>query len=189
MHRFSQPRQERSVVTLLQRHRNFLLPFRSRKQLRRVQVPEGVSGKVAEPAHAPVDVLQTSATIIRRRQPKQVAVGFIPSLRHVVHGQFAFHQTALDPETQQDVQIVGRLVGLDADEAKLAPQHLPHENVELHPAEVRKQLRCTGQPRLPKPRTSPHVIFPQPALRFMNPKRIRAAARQSEIGFPQSLLI
>src|SRR3954454_14100570 len=87
-------------------------------QLRGHQVADRVRREVADHPRAPVDVLQ-DARLQRRRLETEQAVGrLVPRLGQIPDGEPALDQRELELEPQRDVQVVRRLVRLDADEAE-----------------------------------------------------------------------
>ena len=63
-----------------------------------------------------MDVLQTAVAIVGRRDAKIGLHCRAPSLRQVLHAELALEQFQLEIEAQHDVQIVGHLVGVSANE-------------------------------------------------------------------------
>ncbi len=68
-----------------------------------------------------MDILQDAPGIVWRDDP-QVFLHFgIPGLRQILDGDRSFHHADLELQAQHDVQVVGGLIGLDADERRLRP--------------------------------------------------------------------
>ncbi len=61
-------------------------------------------------------VLQTAIAVIGRRDCEIALVARAPRLRQIFHRKLALEQFELEIEPQDDVEIVGHLVGVGADE-------------------------------------------------------------------------
>ena len=59
-----------------------------------------------------MDVLQASVAIVGRREAKLGFHGRAPSLRQVLRAELALEQFQLEVEAQDNMQIVGHLVGV-----------------------------------------------------------------------------
>ena len=83
------------------------------------EVAEGVGGEVSLDAHRPVDVLH-AAVGVRGHVDAQVAlVLLVPQGRYLVNAHLAVHHRQLHLETDEDVQVVGHLIGLHTDQGGL----------------------------------------------------------------------
>ena len=80
-----------------------------------VDVAEGVGREVAQAAHRPVDVLETAIGVVFRAEPEEFFELIIPGGGDVGDFEFAGEQGAFELETEEDVEIVGGFIGLDAD--------------------------------------------------------------------------
>ena len=65
------------------------------------------------------DVLEHALRVVRHLDAEQLAHALVPGLAHVLRLERPLDQLPLEVEAEDDVQAVGRLVGLDADEAGL----------------------------------------------------------------------
>ena len=65
-----------------------------------------------------MDVLQAPVRIVGDFEPEHFLELLVPARRQIGHLELAFDQLHLDLETQNDVQIVGDLVGFHADERR-----------------------------------------------------------------------
>ena len=185
----AQPLQERGVVCFFKGGCNHGVSHRFVEQLRCIEVPEGVGRKVAEAAHAPVDVLKTTAGVIRRGESEEVLKTFVPGRGNVCHFEGAVEEAALQFEPQKNVQIVGGFVGFDADEGKLGPvdrlEKIAHGNL----FEIWKQFCGPWQPFLPEGFGAAHVVFPQTRLGLVDAKRHGGAGGKPKVIGGQALLI
>ena len=87
-------------------------------QLRGDEAAERVAREVAEGARRPVDVLQHAVGVVGDLDAEQPPHAVVPRRRQVGDGERALDQRALELEAHHDVQRVGELVGLDADERR-----------------------------------------------------------------------
>jgi len=85
-------------------------------QLRRNQVAQGVGGEVAEHPARPVHVLQHAQPVVGRGDAQVFLHARVPDFGQITHRQAAFQQRNFDLHAQHDVQVVGGLVGLHADQ-------------------------------------------------------------------------
>jgi hypothetical protein len=130
VHLFAQPAEQRAEVAAadrLQQARD--LGLRRAEQLRRQHGAQRVAREVAEGAAGPVDVLQAAQPVVGRNDAEEIPHPLVPGARQVAHGEVARDQRAFEAVAQDDVQRVGRLVGLDADEAALDAAVDAHEVV------------------------------------------------------------
>ena len=89
------------------------------KQLRAVGAAERVGREVADAAARPMAVLQHAVLVVRHVDAEIFLVKAVPLARQVVHLEFAVHHTLFELVAHHDVQAVGDLVGLGADEGRL----------------------------------------------------------------------
>jgi hypothetical protein len=86
------------------------------EELGGVEVAERVGGEVADRAVGPVDVLEAAAGVVGRGEAEVLAHLFVPRAGDVVWGEVAGEHGLLELEPEEDVEVVGGLVGVDADE-------------------------------------------------------------------------
>ena len=84
-----------------------------------VGAAEGIAREITEVAHRPVDVLQAAVGVIGYIHAEVLFVLGVPCSGQVGHGQRALHQRLLQLIADHDVQRVGQLVSLGADQAGL----------------------------------------------------------------------
>jgi hypothetical protein len=90
-------------------------------ELGRREGAERVGGEVAERTLRPVHVLQ-HAVRVRLGDHAEIRVHrLVPALRQFVDAHRAVDEAALQFEAEHDVQVVGHLVGLHANEGRLHP--------------------------------------------------------------------
>src|SRR5713101_1784424 len=87
-------------------------------ELRGVEIAERIGGEVADASHAPVDVLKAPMGVGGRRQLKRLLEFLVPSAGDVGRLQIAADQGLLQLETQDNVHVVGSLVGLHSNERR-----------------------------------------------------------------------
>ncbi len=90
-------------------------------ELARDQVAERVGREVADQPGRPVHVLEHAVGVVGHLEPEVLPEPRVPRLGQIGDRQPALDQLLLELEAQDDVQAVGRLVGLDPDEATAAP--------------------------------------------------------------------
>lgn len=73
----------------------------------------------ADEACKPMHVLQDAIAVIRGADAKIRFEAFVPGFGQVFDSQLAFQHLQLEVEAQHDVQVVGHLVGVGADERAL----------------------------------------------------------------------
>ena len=79
-------------------------------------VPERVRREVADRADGPVHVLEHAEGVVRRLDAEIVPHPLVPDLRQLLQLDRVGQQLLLELEAEDDVQVVGRLVRLDADQ-------------------------------------------------------------------------
>ena len=101
------------------------------KELHGDDIAEGVSREVTDGAAGPVCVLHDTIRVGRRCDTQVRMHPFVPCLGEVLDSQRSFQQLLLKLVAQHDVEVVGDLIGLNADEAGLHAVYRPVERVEL----------------------------------------------------------
>ena len=123
------------------------------EELRRVERSERVGREVADQPGRPVHVLQHAHAVVRRNDADERAHALVPGGRQIVDRQVASHQRELELEAQEDVQVVGDLVGLDADQRRLDEVGGAHELLERDVVQLLGErlpdLRAGAAPRMP----------------------------------------
>src|SRR5262249_37370464 len=115
MHLLAQPAQESAEVSLLELFLQvYQLPRRGSEELLGEEIAECVRREIADEAVAPVTVLQTALRVAWRRDAEIALVGLVPGGGDVGDAQIAGDQGDLQLEPNEDVQVVGDLVGADA---------------------------------------------------------------------------
>lgn len=62
------------------------------KELGGIEIAEGVGGEVADTAKRPMDVLETTESVFRRSDAKELGHFLVPSSRNVFDFQGSFHE-------------------------------------------------------------------------------------------------
>ena len=132
-----------------------------RHELRRVKVAQRVSREITQSTHAPVDVLEAAEPVVRRRQIEHLPELVVPCARHVGRQQIARENRELQFEAQNNVQVVGRLVGLDPDEGRLRLVDREIKVVEAHFAQrIDENLLGAGEEMPPERSAAADLVFP-----------------------------
>src|SRR5262249_50382103 len=96
----------------------------------------------------------------------------------------------LQLKAQDDVQVVGRLVRLDADKRRL---HVVNREEEIVQGNVVKRfvkdLTGAGEEMLPEGTTAASLVLPQARLRFVDAQRGEAAQRRAVVSGIEALLV
>ncbi|MNI87391.1 hypothetical protein D3C73_1445880 [compost metagenome] len=85
-------------------------------KLSRVHVPKSIGREVTEAAPGPVNILQYTCTIVWRCNSEIGFILFIPYLRHLAHFKPLVKDHFLDLVTNNDMQIISKLIRLDANQ-------------------------------------------------------------------------
>ena len=116
----SQPAAQRCEVTLCDLPRQIAqIPLRGVPELAGDHVAEAVGREVPEGAARPVHVLEHAVGVIGDLDPKVVLVARIPGLGQIGQRQALLEDLQLELEPDQDVEVVGHLVGFDPDQRAL----------------------------------------------------------------------
>ena len=86
--------------------------------LDRERVPERVGREVAVRRARPVHVLEHAARVVGHLDAEELPHPRVPRLRQVGERELAGDELLLELEAEDDVQRVGDLVGVDADQAR-----------------------------------------------------------------------
>ena len=115
-------------------------------ELRAQDVADGVALEgAADAAAVPVHVLQAAVAVVGRGDAEVGLEARAPGLGQVLDREPALQQLQLQVEAQHDVQIVGHLVGVGADQRALDLVDGAVERVERHaPSCSGKALRSSG---------------------------------------------
>ena len=70
----------------------------------------------ADTTRIPMNVLQHAAAVVGRSDAKVGAQALLPRLGEIPDGKLALEQRDLEIEAQHDVEVVGDLIGIGADE-------------------------------------------------------------------------
>src|SRR6185437_13498963 len=103
-----------------------------------------------------------------------------PSLWKVLHAERALEQLQLKIEAYHDMQIVGRLVGVSANDGARHFVDGPMEHGNWNAPElVRKNLLQRGIKMLPEIAAAPDHVLPEPRLAFMDTRRGTSSQRRA----------
>ena len=104
--------------------------------------------------------------------------------------EIAAHQRELELEAQEDVQVVGDLVGLDADQRRLDEVGRAHERVERDVAQLLgERVLDLGQVALPERARAADHVLPEARLRLVQAERGGGAAERALDLARQALLV
>src|SRR6266508_1107754 len=152
--------------------------FHGVPDLSRDHVAQEISGEVAECPGATVDVLEEPAGVVRDIEPEILGGARVPGLGKVGELELAVEDRELELEAHRYVQVVGDLIGLDADQRRLDLVGRPMERLGVDGRKlIGKQL---PQPRqlLPQVQTPPpHPVLPKATLGLVEAERRRARQR------------
>ena len=124
---------------------------------------------------------------VQRRQAEIVAHAPIPRLRQVGGVEPAGNQLLLDLEAQDDMQRIGHLVGIDADQPALDMQDVT-EDVVLRPAFSQMPLDDRQRPA-PEGGIAPDLLFHEQALALVHSHATGIAERPVRPFRRQVLLV
>ena len=154
-------------------------------------VADGIAlESAAEAAAIPMDVLQAAVAIVGRRDAEILLHAGAPRLRQVFHLQPAFQQVHLEIETHHDVEIVGHLVGVGADQRAFDPVDGAIEGLRRDGAErIGEGVLQHRIKMLPEATTAPDHVFPQPRLALVHACRRPVAQRSAVERGGDALLV
>src|SRR5438105_6131740 len=116
--------------------------------------------RAADAAAVPVNILQATVTIVRGAHAKVGSIARPPCLRQVLDGEASLEQRDLEIEPQDDVQIVGYLVGVGSYQRALDLVDGAMENLDRHVSERgREGLAERRIEVLPQVEAAPDHIF------------------------------
>src|SRR6476659_4547772 len=145
--------------------------------LRRDQVAERVRREVADRAARPVDVLQDALGVVRHVDPEVVVHPAVPLVRQLVERELVAQHRLLELEAQDDVEVVRRLVRLDADERRLDAVHLAVPGLGVVAGERREERLQPWEEVPPERQRAPDEVLPHAALRLVHAERDAACER------------
>ena len=155
-----------------------------------VNVSQRVGWEVPEETGAPVDVLQAALRVVRGLTPSVSWYFWFQAAGRSAVGQVAAEQSLFELETDDDVQVIGDLVGLNPDQAGADVVDRGQELVEGDVAEgLMKDPPGQGKPVHPEGPAPPHGILPEARLRLVHAQRDRLAHGRAEVLGRQPLLV
>src|SRR5579884_922316 len=141
-------------------------------ELHRDQVAERVRREVAERAARPVHVLEHAPAVVGHLDPQVLPHAAVPLLRELLEPEALREQVLLELEAHDDVEVVRRLVGLDADQRRLDGVHLPVPALGVVAAHrLREELAQAREEEGPERPRAPDEVLPHPALGLVHPER------------------
>src|SRR4051794_32088164 len=144
------------------------------------QVAERVGREVADGAARPVHVLQHAFGVARHVDAEVLPHAAVPLVRQLFERELLGEHRLLELEAEDDVQVVGRLVRLDADQRRLHDVHLAVPALDVVAAErVRVQLLQAREEVTPERQRAADEVLPHPALRLVHAERHAARERRS----------
>src|SRR5712671_4357370 len=112
-----------------------------------------------------MDVLQAAVSIRRRLDAQILLIFLAPSRWQVANGQLLIEQRLFELKTDDDVQVVSRLVGLDADQRWRDVIDGPKKVVQLHVADSRGKCGLKLRKEvLPERPAASDEVFPHSRL-------------------------
>ena len=125
-------------------------------------------------------VLEDAVGVRRHVDAEELLHPRVPDLRQVLERDRPGDQLLLELEAEDDVQRVRRLVGVDADQARLGAVDRADERVEVDVAELaRERLLQWFVPIRPERPAAADEVLPGPALRLVDRERRGSAERRA----------
>ena len=107
--------------------------------------------------------------VIRHFNPKEFSVPGVPSFGKITYGQFAFQHFPLQPKANDDVEVVRRLIGFHSDESRRDHIGRAIQGARVKsPRPIPQNVMGQGGCPFPEGGTASNLVFPHPALRFMD---------------------
>ena len=123
------------------------------------------------------------------RKPKSSREALVPGGGHVVDGEVAAEQAAFEVEAQQDVEIVGGLVGFHPDRRELGAADGGEEVVERQVARGGESSPARGIPVFPEARERPTWFSHSRDCDSWMPSETAVPDGQSEVVGGQALFV
>ena len=159
------------------------------EELGGVDVAEGVGGEVAESAHGPMDVLEAAFGIGLGAEAEELFEGFVPGGGDVGDLEFAGEEGAFEFEAEEDVEVVGRFVGFDADAGVGGAIDSDEELVEVEFLEMGEELLGAWEPFFPEGAAAADVVFPESGLGFVDAEGDGLTGGEVEVGGGEALFV
>lgn len=159
------------------------------EELGGIDISEGVGREVAEAAHGPMDVLKAAFGIGLGAEAEEFFEGFVPGGGDVGDLKFAGEEGAFELEAEEDVEVVGGFVGLDADGGVGGAVDADEELVEVEFLKVGEKLLGAREPFFPEGAGAANVVFPEAGLGFVNAEGDGLAGGEVEVGGGEALFV
>ncbi len=125
-------------------------------------------------------VLHHALGIVGRGEPEVIAHLVVPGRRQVGDRQAVFGQGDLEVEAQHDVQVVGRLVGLDPDQRRFDLVDGAVEGGQIDVGQLFGiEALQAGVEALPERQAAADEVLPESRLRFVNGERRATQERRA----------
>src|SRR5918994_2616085 len=135
-------------------------------------VAERVGGEVPDRADGPVHDLEHAERVVRRLHAQVVLHPLVPDLRQLLEVDRVGEQLLLELEAEDDVEVVRRLVRLDADQRRLDPVDRAVPVLEARVAERLREGRLQlGVEVAPERQAAADHVLPHPALGLVEAER------------------
>ncbi len=137
-----------------------------------------------------MDILQHAVLGLGRDHAQVGPVALVPGLGQIAHGQTAFEHGQLEVEADHDVEVVGHLVGVGADERALDLVDRPVELLEGHRAELLGE-GCLEQRVVvpPEGARAADQVLPQARLALVDARGGAAGQDGAVVGRVDALLV
>ena len=141
-------------------------------------VAERVGREVAEAAARPVNVLEHAVRVVGNLDAEVARHRLVPHLRQLAQVEAA-HDLLLELEAEDDVQVVRRLVGLDADQPRPDVVDRPEPRLLVDVAELGRERRLHAwvEPA-PERAAAADEVLPETRLRLVQAERRPARERR-----------
>ncbi len=160
-------------------------------ELRRHDVAQGVAlERAADQPAVPMHILHDAVPVVGRTQSEALRVAGVPGLGQIGNGKFAFQQVQFQPKADDDVQVIGDLVGLGANQRRF---DAVDRGIELVDGDIGKLRRKDFLEAriivLPESDAAANLVFPQPRLAFMDAGRCALVQRRALEGRVDAKLV
>src|SRR5208337_3270655 len=131
-------------------------------------------------AGIPMHVLQTAIAIVGWSKTEIGLHAGTPSLGKIFHAQMAFEQIQLQVETHHNMEVIGDLVGIRADQGSLHLVDRTVEGLEAYlPELVGERIPQSREKMFPEGAAAAHHILPKPRLTLVDTRRGSRSKRRS----------
>ena len=158
--------------------------------LGREQVPQGIGGEVTKGALGPVDILQHALRVIGGNHTQVGLHLRVPGFGQVGHLEVLGEQSDFQLEAQDDVEVVGDLIGFHPDEGGFHPVERPVEGFGGDVAQVLGEgFLHPGEEELPEGPGASDQVLPESRLGFVDAQGGTASQGQAFVLGVNALVV